>query len=92
MMLCAEEGRHLYGACSSPDGNYLLFTRSEVDLGPVDNSRTRLAIIRLADAPIVGGGEGTPSQRYPSARRGPILDLSWGWEPHWTSANLESTK
>ena len=65
-MLCAEEGRHLYGACSSPDGNYLLFTRSEADLGKVDNSRTRLAIIRLADAPIVGGTAGTPSQRSPA--------------------------
>ena len=91
-MVCAEEGRHLYGACSSPDGNYVLFTRSETDLGKVDNSRTRLAIIKLADAPIVVGTAGSPSQRSPGVRRGPILDLSWGWEPHWTSANLEATK
>jgi Tol biopolymer transport system component len=92
MRLCAEERRHLYGACSSPDGNYLLFTRSEADLGKVDNSRTRLAIIKLADAPIVVGTAGSPPQRSPGVRRGPILDLSWGWEPHWTSANLEEKK
>jgi Tol biopolymer transport system component len=92
LKLCAEEGRHLYGACSSPDSNYLLFTRSEADLGKVDNSRTRLAIIRFADAPVVGGTAGTPSRRPTGTRPGPILDLSWGWEPHWTSANLEPTK
>jgi Tol biopolymer transport system component len=91
-MLCAEEGRHLYGACSSPDGNYVLFTRSEVDLGRVDNSRTRLAVIRFADTPMDIGESSTPSQRFPIARRGPVLDLSWGWEPHWTAADLEPTK
>ena len=91
-MLCAEEGRHLYGACSSPDGKYLLFTRSEADLGKVDNSRTRLAIVRISDTPIATGTSSTFSQQYPGTRPGPILDLSWGWEPHWTSANLEATK
>ena len=32
-MRYAEEGRHVYGACPSPDGKYLVFTRSEKDLG-----------------------------------------------------------
>ena len=32
-MLYAEPKRHIYGGCASPDGEYLLFTRSEVDLG-----------------------------------------------------------
>jgi len=85
-MLYAEQGRHVYGGCASPDARYLLFTRSEVDLGKVDNSRTRIAVIRLADAPIVGGHSESLRARYPEARRGPILDLSWGWEPHWTYA------
>jgi Tol biopolymer transport system component len=90
--LCAEKGRHLYGACSSPDGHYLVFTRSEADLGKVDNSRTRLAITRFADAPVANGAAGSTTHRSPGARRGPILDLSWGWEPHWTSANLDEKK
>jgi Tol biopolymer transport system component len=86
--LYAEEKRHIYGGCPSPDGAYLLFTRSEVDLGRVDNSRTRMAIIRMADTPMVGGEDGQARAEVPSARRGPILDLSWGWEPHWTYASI----
>jgi Tol biopolymer transport system component len=87
--LYAEEKRHIYGACPSPDGLYLLFTRSEVDLGRVDNSRTRMAIIRMADTPMVGGEQdGKARAAEPSARRGPMLDLAWGWEPHWTYASI----
>jgi Tol biopolymer transport system component len=85
--LYAEEKRHIYGGCASPDGMYLLFTRSEVDLGRVDNSRTSLALIRMADTPMVVGG-GQARETHPSARDGPILDLSWGWEPHWTYASI----
>jgi len=89
-VLYAEPKRHVYGGCASPDGKYLLFTRSEVDLGRVDNSRTSMAIIRIADTPIVGGPEGGPRASDPGVRRGPILDLSWGWEPHWTSTQIPS--
>ena len=54
-LLYAEQGRHMYGGCVSPDGQYVLFTRSEVDLGRVDNSRTRMALVRRKDTPMVGG-------------------------------------
>src|SRR5438067_10648831 len=87
-LLYAEAKRHIYGGCASPDGSYLLFTLSEVDLGRVDNSRTRLAIIRMSDTPMVGGDGGGAQEQEPSARRGPVLDLSWGWEPHWTYAEI----
>jgi Tol biopolymer transport system component len=83
-LLYAEEGRHIYGGCVSPDGEYVLFTRSEEDLGKVDNSRTRMAIIRYRDAPMVGGQSESLRKRYPEAKDSPTLDLSWGWEPHWT--------
>ena len=86
--LYAEKNRHIYGGCPSPDGRYLLFTRSEVDLGRVDNSRTRLAIIRLADTPMVRGDDGEVRAGDSPARRGPLLDLSWGWEPHWTYTSI----
>ena len=36
-MLYAEEGCHVYGACPSPDDQYMLFTRSAEDLGVVDS-------------------------------------------------------
>jgi Tol biopolymer transport system component len=87
-LLYAEPGRHIYGGCASPDGAYLLFTRSEVDLGRVDNSRTSLAIVRRADTPLVRGPGAALRAKYTSARTDPVLDLSWGWEPHWTYAEV----
>jgi hypothetical protein len=87
-LLYAEEGRHIYGGCVSPDSNYILFTRSEEDLGKVDNSRTKMAIIRWKDTPMVGGHSESLHKKYPGARSGPLLDLSWGWEPHWTYSDV----
>jgi hypothetical protein len=87
--VCAEEGRHLYGGCASPDGKYVVFTRSEADLGKVDNSKTRMAIIRWADTPVLIGENASLRKTYPQARSGPLLDLSWGWEPHWTYADIK---
>jgi len=84
--LYVEEGRHIYGACASPDGQYVIFTRSEADLGQVDHRRTTLAIIRWRDTPMVGDESPALRQRFPEARRGPRLDLGPGWEPHWTMA------
>ena len=89
-MIYGEIGRHIYGGALSPDGKYALFTRSEQDLGKVDNSRTRMALMRLTDAPIVGGKSEVLRKLYPSAKTGPVLDLSWGWEPHWTYAEVFS--
>jgi Tol biopolymer transport system component len=83
-----EEHRHLYGACVSPDGHFLLFTRSETDLGRVDPSRTRMSIIRLPADPSVVGESPARQARHQAAYSGPRLDLSWGWEPHWTSRDL----
>jgi Tol biopolymer transport system component len=83
-LLYAEQGRHMYGGCISPDGRYVLFTRSEVDLGKVDNSRTRMAIVRRKDTPMIGGADESLRREFPNARTGPVLDLSWGWEPSWT--------
>jgi Tol biopolymer transport system component len=83
-MLYAENARHIYGGCVSPDGRYVLFTRSEEDLGKVDNSQTTMAIIRWHDTPMVRGDSESLRAEYPDARSGPLLDLSWGWEPHWT--------
>lgn len=41
--LYAEENRHIYGACASPDMKYLLFTRGVADLTKVEQEDTRMA-------------------------------------------------
>jgi len=91
-MLYGEIGRHIYGGAISPDGHYVLFTRSKEDLGKVDNSSTEMGLIRLSDTPIVGGESEVLHGQYPKAQSGPVLELSGGWEPHWTAANLNLPK
>jgi len=90
-LLVAEDDRHLYGGCVSPDGTYILFTRSQKDLGEVDIAQTTMAICRVQDTPIlVGPGDcGGMRDRYPDARSGPVLDLPRGWEPDWTYAEMD---
>ena len=87
-VLYAEQKRYAYGGCVSPDAQYILFTRSELDLGRVDNSRTRMALIRWKDTPMVGGGDESFRRQFPNAKTGPMLDLSWGWEPTWTMVDF----
>jgi len=91
-LLYAEEGRHIYGGCVSPDGKYVLFTRSQQDLGEVDNSLTTMAIIRFQDAPVIEGKSEALRKVYPDANNGPVLQLSMGWEPHWTYATIDVNK
>ena len=86
--LYAEQGRHIYGACASPDMKYLLFTRSVADLTKVDQKDTTMAIIRWADTPMRGDDGESLRTRLPEARTGPRLDLGPGWEPFWTWVNL----
>ncbi len=83
-MLYAEGARHIYGACASPDGKYLLFTRSVGDLGAVGRSQTTMALVRWADTPMLGDNDPALRAQYPKARLATRLDLGAGWEPHWT--------
>jgi Tol biopolymer transport system component len=87
-LLYAEDKRHIYGGCPSPDGKYLLFTRSGVDLGRVENSRTSMAIIRMPVATGLDEPPIPPANNTAVSRRAPRLDLSTGWEPHWTYAEI----
>jgi Tol biopolymer transport system component len=91
-VLYAEEGRHIYGGCVSPDGKYVLFTRSQQDLGEVDNSLTTMAIIRFQNAPVIIGKNKALRKTFPNANNGPVLYLSQGWEPHWTYAAIDVEK
>jgi len=90
-LVYAERGRHIYYGCGSPDGRYVIFSRRERNMGAIEGP---MAIVRLADAPIIvpGGSRFDQMMRaeFGEARPGPVLHLSAlapGFEPHWTAAD-----
>jgi Tol biopolymer transport system component len=91
-MLYAESDRHIYGGATSPDGKYLLFTRSEEDLGKVDHTKTTIAIIRTTDSPMLANPDSAASKRHPDAKPALRFDLGPGWEPCWTTTKCASVK
>jgi Tol biopolymer transport system component len=91
-MLYAEQGRHIYGACPSPDARYLLFTRSVEDLGAVGKSQTTMAVVRWTDTPMLGDDSAALRQQFPNAKPARWLDLGPGWEPHWTYSEAPKTR
>jgi hypothetical protein len=76
----------------SPDGRFLLFSRTVEDLGKVDHAKTTLAIIKFADCPMLGDDNGELRKQFPSAKRAVRLDLGPGWEPHWTGAEISRSR
>jgi hypothetical protein len=86
-LVVAEQFKHLYFACVSPDNKYVIYSRLDKDgslAGP-------MAVIRLADTPIIDGSWMAVEEQYAKhAKRGPILhlDLPPGFHPYWTNAKL----
>ncbi len=87
-LIYAEQGRHIYGGCVSPDGKYILFTGNDKEDGDPQNEGSVMQVIRLADTPMVGGGDAALLARHPGAKRGPMLDLPRGFEPCWTARDI----
>lgn len=85
-LVYGEDGRHVYGGHVSPDCRYALFTGNVQENGDPERAGAPMGIIRLADAPIIGGVSEELRKLYPGARNGPVLVLSDGWEPCWTSS------
>ena len=83
-LVYAEDGRHIYGGHVSPDGKYVLFTGNVQEDGDSKNSGSPMALMRIADAPILGGDSAALQKLHPNAKRGPVLPLPAGWEPCWT--------
>jgi Tol biopolymer transport system component len=85
-LLYGERGRHVYYGCMSPDDQYVIFSCPETDGG----TEADLALIRLADAPIIIPDDYLELRSlYPTARGGPVLRLAQpGFEPHWTFAEV----
>ena len=85
-LIYGERGRHIYYGCTSPDDKYVIFATPESDGG----TDAAMAIVRLADAPLVVPDDYTQLKAlYPDARGGPVLRLDQpGFEPHWTYAEI----
>ena len=83
-LVYGEDGRHVYGGHVSPDGKYVLFTGNIQEDGDPGSGGAPLGLMRLEDAPIIGGDSPSLRAKYPDAKDGPVLALPSGWEPCWT--------
>lgn len=88
-LVFGEFRKHIQGGCTSPDDKYAIFVIGS-DTWPLQG---KMAIIRLADAPIARGRSTlfheVLADHFPDVKQGPVLDLPHvpeGFEPHWTAA------
>src|SRR5258708_1131713 len=77
-LVYGEDGRHVYGGHVSPDGRYVLFTGNIHEDGDPANAGSPIGLMRLSDAPVVGGQSTELRQVYPKANSGPVLSLPVG--------------
>ncbi len=91
-LVFGEFKKHVWGGCSSPNDQYAVFVIAS-DPWPLLG---KMAIIRLADAPLARGESKlfheVLADHFPKLKQGPILDLSQapaGFDPHWTQADFE---
>jgi Tol biopolymer transport system component len=82
-LVYGEDGRHIYGGHVSPDGKYVLFTGNVEEDGDPGHGGAPMGLMRLADAPIIGGASPALRALHPEARSGPVLALPAGWAPCW---------
>lgn len=92
-LVYGEDGRHIYGGALSPDGRYVIFSRSPVDGGlGVHDKGAPMALMRIEDAPTIAGESKALRKLFPHTKDGPVLPLPDGWEPHWTYAGTPGKK
>ena len=82
-LVYGEDGVHIYGNMPSPDGRYVVFTRSVEEDGDPHRAGSPMAILRLSDAPAVGGESRVLRKRFPQVNSGVLLELPIGWKPDW---------
>ncbi len=94
-LVFAEDKKHIWGGCTSPDDKYAIFVIG----GDAWALQGKMAIIRLADAPIARGSSKlfheVLADFFPTLTAGPVFDLTHvpaGFDPHWTRADLASPK
>lgn len=87
-LIYGEDGRHVYGGHVSPDGKYVVFTGNLEEDGDPGNAGAPMGLMRLSDAPIIGGRSVALRALHPEAKAGPVLTLPTGWEPCWAAGEL----
>jgi Tol biopolymer transport system component len=90
-LVYGEEGRHVYGGQVSPNGKFVVFTDNVQAVADPRHAGAAMRLLRLADAPIIGGLSPELLKQHPEAKRGPVLELPTGWEPCWTAAEIDHT-
>lgn len=89
-LLFAEDGYHIYGGATSPDGQYALFTKCPEDGGGSEANGAPMYLMRINDAPIIQGETPEIRAMFPNSNDGPVLDIQrTGWEPCWTYAEIK---
>lgn len=89
-LVYGEDGYHIYGGCVSPDARYVLFTKTRGDGGESEKGGGPIGVMRMADAPNIGGESPDLRKVHPDANTAPVLYIGQGWEPHWTYAEIGS--
>jgi len=87
-LVYGEDGVHIYGNMVSPDARFVVFTRSVREDGDPQHMGSPMAVMRLRDAPTVGGASAVLRKRQPEDKRGVLLHLPMGWKPHWALPKL----
>jgi len=85
-LVFGEDGRHIYGGLVSPDCKYVMFTAAPKDGSGADKAGAPMGIVRLDDTPMITGESKALRAKHPNTKKGPVLWLPMGWEPHWTCA------
>jgi Tol biopolymer transport system component len=87
-LIYGEEGAHIYGGQVSPDGQYVLFTKTPEDGGGSEKEGGAMFVMRLSDAPTIGGESAELRSLHANTKDGAVLEIGNGWEPHWTYADV----
>jgi Tol biopolymer transport system component len=87
-LVYGEDGRHVYGGQVSPDGKYVVFTENMKEIGDPRHAGAPMGLMRLANAPIIGGESRELRKLHSEGKSGPVLVLPTGWEPCWTEAEI----
>ncbi|MDP6379949.1 MAG: hypothetical protein QF662_01280 [Phycisphaerae bacterium] len=87
-LIYAEDGAHIYFGCTSPDMKYVVFSKLPKD-GAFD---APMGVMRLSDAPTVGGKSAALRKMFGKSKDGPVVPLPAGFEPRWTYLDIGAKK